>query len=80
MEESKKRRTLGWKEMRPLREETNTTDSPRVDLSVANRIEQLLRRSDLADSQRETFMRKALAILRKERYEEETDGIKSNAE
>lgn len=80
MSERKKERIVGWKEMRCPREEMNTTDSPRVDLSVANRIEQLLQRSDLADSRRDAFVRKALAILRKDRYEEETDGVKANAE
>lgn len=68
-----KKSLLGWEEM-------NTTDPLRVDLSVANRIEQVLQRFDLADSRRDTFVRKALAILRKDQYEEETDGIKANAE
>jgi hypothetical protein len=80
MGEGKKDRFLGWEEMRCPREETNTTDSQRVDISVANRIEQVLQNSQLADSQRETFVRKALAILGKVRYEEEMDGIEANAE
>ncbi|MGA1192156.1 MAG: hypothetical protein ACO3XO_07740 [Bdellovibrionota bacterium] len=66
--------------MRCPREETNTTDSQRVDISVANRIEQVLQSADLADSRRDAFVRKALAILRKDQYEEKMDGIKANAE
>lgn len=80
MGEQKKEHILSWEEMRYPPEETNTTDSQRVDTSVANRIEQLLQSSQLADSLRETFVRKALAILGKVRYEEEMDGIEASAE
>ena len=58
-------------------EETSNSEFKSVTAVVVNGIEQLLRRADLTDTQREAFVTRAMAILRGNRHEERIDGVKT---